>query len=137
MSEVNKLVMARWFEEVWNQKNEAAIDQMFHPEGKAHGFPDPESVLAGPSAFKEVYRSFCGAFPDLHVEIEDTIAEDDRVAIRWKATMTHLGDHLGFPASGSKEVLNGSSFVIIKEGKITEAWNYMDLQDLFQKLKAA
>jgi hypothetical protein len=33
--------------QVWNQKSEAAIDQMFHPDGKAHGFPDPDSLLVG------------------------------------------------------------------------------------------
>jgi hypothetical protein len=48
MSEANKLVVTRWFQEVWNQKSEAAIDQMSHPDGKAHGFPDPDSLLVGP-----------------------------------------------------------------------------------------
>jgi hypothetical protein len=47
MSEANKLVVTRWFEEVWNRKSEAAIDQMFHPDGKAHGFPGPDSLLVG------------------------------------------------------------------------------------------
>jgi steroid delta-isomerase-like uncharacterized protein len=137
MSEANKLLVTRWFEQVWNQKSEAAIDQMFYPDGKAHGFPDPESVLAGPEAFKAVHRSFCGAFPDLHVDIEDMVAEDDRVAVRWKVTMTHLGDHLGFPATGKSGVLNGSSFVIVKGDQILDGWNQMDLQALFQKLTAA
>jgi steroid delta-isomerase-like uncharacterized protein len=137
MSEANKLVVTRWFEQVWNQKNEAAIDQMFHPDGKAHGFPDAESVLAGPEAFKAVYRSFCGAFPDLRVHIEDVVAEGDRVAVRWKVTMTHLGDHLGFPATGKSAVLDGSSFVTVKGDQILDGWNQMDLQAMLQKLKAA
>jgi steroid delta-isomerase-like uncharacterized protein len=137
MSEANKLLVTRWFEQVWNQKNEAAIDQMFYPDGKAHGFPDPESVLAGPDAFKAVHRSFCGAFPDLHVDIEDMVAEGDRVAVRWKVTMTHLGDHLGFPATGKSGTLYGSSFFTVKGDQILDGWNQMDLQALFQKLKAA
>ena len=45
MSEANKLLLKRWFEEVWNQKSEAAIDEMFSKEGKSQGFPEPESVL--------------------------------------------------------------------------------------------
>jgi steroid delta-isomerase-like uncharacterized protein len=137
MSEENKLVVTRWFEEVWNQKNETAIDQMFHPDGKAHGFPDPDSVLAGPEAFKAVHRNFCGAFPDLRVDIEDVVGEGDRVAVRWKVIVTHLGDHLGFPASGKQGVLYGSSFVIVKGNQIVEGRNQMDLQALFQKLQAA
>lgn len=135
MSEANKAVVARWFEEVWNQKDEAAVDRMFHPEGKAHGFPDSESVLTGPEAFKAIQRNFCGAFPDLHVDIEEMVAEGDRVATRWKVTMTHLGDHLGFPASGRTGVLHGSSFVVVKDGWIVDGWNQMDLQALFQTLQ--
>jgi predicted ester cyclase len=94
MSEANKLLLRRWFEQVWNQKSEAAIDQMFGTDGKSHGFPDADSLLVGPEAFKAVHRVFCGAFPDLHVEVEDVVAEGDRVAVRWRVTMTHLGDHL-------------------------------------------
>ncbi len=52
MSEANKLLLQRWFEQVWNQKSEAAIDEMFHPQGKSHGFPDADSVLVGPEGFQ-------------------------------------------------------------------------------------
>ncbi len=137
MSEANKLVAARWFDQVWNQRNEAAIDDMFHPQGKAHGFPDADSVLEGPEAFKTVHRTFCGAFPDLKIEIQDMIAEGDRVAIRWRAVMTHRGNHLGFPASGKRGVLVGSSFIVVQGNQIMDGWNQMDLQALFQKLQAA
>ena len=136
MSDANKLLLRRWFEEVWNQKSEAAIDEMFHPQGKSHGFPEADSILVGPEAFKGVHRTFCGAFPDLHVDIEDIVSEGDRVAVRWRVTMTHLGDDLGFPASGQKATLDGSSFLIAKNNQVTEGWNQMDLGALMQKLRA-
>jgi steroid delta-isomerase-like uncharacterized protein len=136
MSDANKALAREWFEQVWNRKDEAAIDRLFHPQGKAYGFPDPEGFLVGPEGFKTVHRSFCGAFPDIHTEVEDVVAEGDRVALRWKVAMTHTGDHLGFPASGRKGAMAGSSFLICKGGQIVEAWNYMDLQALFQKLQA-
>ena len=47
MSEANKNLLRRWFEQVWNQKSEAAIDEMFSPHGKSHGFPDADSVWWG------------------------------------------------------------------------------------------
>jgi predicted ester cyclase len=136
MSDANKLLLRRWFEQVWNQKSEAAIDEMFHPQGKSHGFPDADTVLVGPEPFKAVHRTFCGAFPDLHVDVEDIVTEGDRVAVRWRVSMTHLGDHLGFAATGKKGSLEGSSFLIVKGNQVMEGWNQMDLQALMQKLQA-
>ena len=136
MSEANKLLVRRWFEQVWNQKSEAAIDEMLSPQGKSHGFPEADSVLVGAEAFKAVHRTFCGAFPDVHVDVVEIVAEGDRVAVRWRVSMTHLGDHLGFPASGKKTTLDGSSFLIVKDNQVTEGWNQMDLQAMMQKLQA-
>jgi predicted ester cyclase len=136
MSEA-KVVARRWFDQVWNQKKEAAIDEMLHPQGKVYGFPETDSVLVGPDDFKAVHRTFCGAFPDLHVEIEDIVAEGDHAAIRWKAVGTHLGDHLGFAASRKKAELHGSSFITVQGNRILDGWNQMDMQAFFKKLQTA
>ena len=135
MSEANKQLARRWFDEVWNQKSEAAIDAMYHPQGRAYGLPDAESVLVGREEFKKFHRTQVGAFPDLHFDLKDVIAEGDRVAIRWSATMTHRGDQLGFAASGKSANLEGSSFLVIRDGKIFEGWNQMEMQGLLQYLK--
>lgn len=136
MSEANKQLIRQWYEQVWNQKDESAIHRMFLPHGRSYGFPGADAALLGPGAFVEVHRVFCGAFPDLRIELEDVIAEGDMVAIRWKTTFTHLGDHLGFPASGKKETLCGSSFIRVEGDKILKGWNQMDLEALFQRLRA-
>jgi len=133
--EANKQLAHRWFEEVWNQQSEAAIDAKFSSEGKCYGFPTPDAVLVGPEAFKAVHRTFCGAFPQQKIVVEGVIAEGDRIAVRWQATITHSGDHLGFPASGKTVTLAGSSFITIQDGQIAEGWNYMDLGNLFQQLQ--
>lgn len=136
MSNAAKSLINEWFELVWNQKSEAAIDRLFHPEGKAYGFPDPEGHLVGPEGFKTVHRTFCGAFPDLHMEIEDVVFDGNRAAIRWKATMTHTGDHLGFGATGKAGSMTGASFIVTDGVRILDAWNYMDLQAFIQRLLA-
>lgn len=136
MSDANKRVVVEWFEQVWNQQSEAAIDRIFHREGRSHGFPGSDAVLIGPEGFKTVQRSFCGAFPDIHVDLESVVAEGDQVAVRWTATMTHSGDHLGFPVTGKRARLSGASFTIVKDGQILEGWNFMDLPTLFQQLQA-
>jgi predicted ester cyclase len=136
MSDASKALIHEWFELVWNQKNEAAIDRLFHPQGKAWGFPDPEGYLLGPESFKTVHRTFCGAFPDLQMAVEDIVSDGDRAAIRWKATMTHTGDHLGFSATGKVGSLTGASFIVTDGTQILDAWNYMDLQAFIQRLLA-
>ena len=137
MSETNGQLTRRWYDEVWNQRKSAAIDAMFAPLGKSYGFPDPDSVLVGPKAFKEIHARFCGAFPDLHIALDDIICEGNRVAVRWTSTMTHLGNHLGFPASKKKAALSGSSFMIIEDGLIVEGWNFMEMHTLIQSLKSS
>ncbi|WP_263367515.1 ester cyclase [Edaphobacter bradus] len=136
MSEqANKALARRWFEEVWNQGRESTIDELFHPQGKAYGFPEPESVLHGPGDFKTIHRQFHGAFSGIHIDIDDLIAEGDRVAIRWTCTMTHNGDALGFPASGKKTTLGGSSFITCRDGKLIDGWNFMDLTKMTLQLQ--
>ena len=73
----------------------------------------------------------------MRVDVEEIVTEGDRVAVRWQVSMTHLGDHLGFPPSGKKETMAGATFVIVKGNQIAEGWNYMDLQALMKKLQTA
>jgi steroid delta-isomerase-like uncharacterized protein len=136
MLDDNRKLAVRWFDEVWNQKSEAAIDALFSPQGRACGFPEPDSVVIGPEAFKRLHRDFCGAFPDLHITLDDVIAEGDRVAVRWHVDATHQGDHLGFPATGKKATLTGSSFLVLRHGQIADGWNQMDMAGLFRRLQA-
>jgi predicted ester cyclase len=126
MSEENKALARRWFEEVWNQGREETIDEMFHPEGKAEGFPTPEAIIAGAEQFKEIYRQFRKTFSGIHVEIEDLISEDDKVAIRWFASMRHTGE--GITVAPTKEAVSlpGATFFRCKHGKIVAGWNLMD-----------
>lgn len=132
----NKEIAERWFEQVWNRKDEAAIDEMFPLDGRAYGFPEPDSVVEGPVAFKKLHRDFCGAFPDLHITLDDLIAEGDTVAVRWHVDATHRGDHLGFPATGKKASLTGMSFLTIRQDHIVDGWNQMDMAGLFRRLQA-
>ena len=62
--------MHRWFEEIWNNQNEAIIDEMFAEDGVGYGLgPEP---IVGPENFKTFHRAFVSAYPDLKVHVEDT-----------------------------------------------------------------
>ena len=72
--------MHRWFEEVWNNKREDAIDEMFAEDGVGYGL-GPENIN-GPENFKVFHRAFVSAYPNLKVTVEDTVVEGDKIATR-------------------------------------------------------
>lgn len=126
----------RWFEEVWNKGREEAIDEMFAEDGIAHGLADQTGAqLRGPNDFKPFFHSFRGAFPDIEVIVEDTIAEGDRVAARCRLRATHAGDTLGFAATQKPMEITGIAIVRVRDGKIVEAWNNFDFMTMRQQLQ--
>ena len=125
--EANKALIRRWFEEVWNQGRVEAIAEMFAADGVAHGLSDePAKTMKGPADFAPFHGMFRGAFPDIEVVVEDTIAEGDLVAARCSVRGKHTGDHLGVAASNAPVQFTGMTIVRIKDGKIVEAWNNFD-----------
>jgi steroid delta-isomerase-like uncharacterized protein len=131
----NKDLARRWFEEVWNQGRIDTIVEMYHSSATATGFPDPDSVIRGPEEFAQLSQQFRGAFPDMHVTIDDVIAEGNRVAVLWTATMTHTGDGLGFAASSKKVRVPGTSFITCRDGQIVEGRNHMDFTKVLLQLQ--
>jgi steroid delta-isomerase-like uncharacterized protein len=123
MSIENKTLVQRWFSEVWNEGRADAIDEMLADDAAVHGLgPD----LHGPAEFKHFHSAYRNAYPDVTIHIDDLVAEDDMVAVRWSASGTHRGDGLGFPATGRRAQFTGMVFVRIKEGKLVEGWNNFD-----------
>lgn len=137
MSEENKALVRRWFEEVWNKGRAEAIEEMFAPEGIAHGLSDDvENPLRGPAGFKPFHDTFRGAFPDMVVVVEDLIAEGDKVAARCSVHAKHTGDHLGIAASHAPVEFTGMTIVRVKNGKIVEAWNNFDFMRMNKQIGA-
>ena len=137
MSEENKALIQRWFEEVWNQGREDAIDELFAEDGVAHGLADEAGEpLRGAAGFKPFFQKFRGAFPAIEVVVEDTIAEGDKVAARCTVRGRHQSDSLGFAATQRPMEISGISIVRVRDGKIVEAWNNYDFMSMFKQLGA-
>ena len=137
MSEENKALIRRWFEEVWNKGNEAAIDEMFAQDGIAHGLAEePEKAMRGPQGFKPFHQRFRSAFPEIEVAVADIVAEGDKVAARCTVRGKHQSDSLGFAATGRSTEFTGITIVRIERGQIVEAWNNFDFMTMFKQLGA-
>lgn len=129
-AETNKRLARAFFEEIWNQGDESAIDRYIPLDAKGN---DPD-FGSGREGFKAQWRKWREAFPDLHFEIVDLIAEGDKVLTRWVLTGTHQGEYLGVPATGKSIRVEGMSFDRIQDGLVAEGFDGWDALGMRQQL---
>jgi steroid delta-isomerase-like uncharacterized protein len=135
MSLENEALSRRWFEEVWNKGRVEAIEEMFAPDGIAHGLAEGED-MRGPEAFKSFHANFKGAFPDMRISVEDILSAGDKTAIRFRGQATHTGDQLGIPATNRRVTFTGMTFVRWRDGQIVEGWNNVDISGILKQIGA-
>ncbi len=137
MSEENKALVRRYFEEIWDKGNLELIDELFTTNFVRHGPSATEGEVRGLEGFKGVVSMYRTAFPDLRVPIEDLIAEGDRVVTRWTARGTHQGELMGIAPTGNQATVTGIIVDRISGGKIEEEWVDYDTLHLMQQIGAA
>ncbi len=133
-TEENKAISRRGIEEAWNKGNLSIIDEVIVPDIVIHDLGNPAGEIRGREAVKAQRVMFCTAFPDLHLTIEDTIAEGDEVMVRFTARGTHLGELLGIAPTGKQVVVTGIAIDRYADGKVVEGWGYFDRLSLLQQL---
>lgn len=135
MSEANKELIRRWFEEVWNQGRAEAIEELFDENGIAHGLSDdPANPIKGPRGYRPFYDGLRQAFPNIVVVVEDMVAEGDKVAARCSVRAKHEGELLGKAATQAPVEFTGITIVRIENGKIVEAWNNFDFMTMYKQV---
>ena len=90
--------------------------------------------MQGLEVTKQVIKDEIKAFPDLHVTIEDIIAEGDKVCVRLQETATHTGEYRGLAPTGNKLSYTVVAIWRIVEGKIVEGWIVYDQMDFLKQL---
>jgi predicted ester cyclase len=89
-NELNKRKVRLFVEAVWNEGRLELIDELVAADYVGR-VPRIERGVRGPEGVRRLVTSGRRAHPDLYVKIEDQIAEDDRVATRWRATTAPTG----------------------------------------------
>jgi predicted ester cyclase len=120
----------RWYDDVWNNGKEEAIDLMFHPQGKAHGIAG--DALEGPGGFKSFFHSFRNDFSDINVKVEDVITEGDEQCYKQVARCSVTARH---NASGKSVSFTGITIACIENNQLTEGWNNFDFLTMTEQLK--
>ncbi|MDQ3043941.1 MAG: ester cyclase [Chloroflexota bacterium] len=128
--EVNKALVRRFFEEVWNAGDATAIDRYIAATATGN---DPD-FGAGREAFRIQWRAWREAFPDIHFAVEELVAEGDTVVSRWRLTGTHQGTFQGIPATGRRIDVTGMSLDHLANGQITAGFDAWDALGLHRQL---
>ena len=114
----NKVLMRRVYNEMWNQARATMASELFER---------PEGV-------EKFVHQFLASFPDLQHSVEETIAEGDRIAVRFTARGTHTGPWLHFAATGYSIEYTGVTLARIVRGKIAGHQTWWDRAGLIDQI---
>jgi steroid delta-isomerase-like uncharacterized protein len=116
----NKAIIWQLFDEALNQGKLELIDQLFTADFVDHSTP---TQVPGPTGVKNFFLDVRNSFPDIHVTIDDSIAEGSRVVVRTTWRGTHLATYANNEPTGKQ--VHGTLIQIfhLENGRIVEEWN--------------
>jgi predicted ester cyclase len=124
-----------WFQEIWNDGDDTAIDRLMAPQAQFHGLPSPGGgPIIGPAAFKPFFKTFRGAIPNIHVRVVRIVTEGEMVAAHCHVTGAHLGAGLGIEPTSAPVDFWGMCMARVRDGQIQEGWNSFDFLSLYQQI---
>ena len=130
--EENKAIVRKMIEAI-NKQNLASLNKLMASDFVMHMHAQQ---MQGLEVNNQVIEDEIKAFPDLHVAIEDIIAEEDKVCVRLQETATHTGEYRGLTPTGNKLSYTVVAIWRIVEGKIVEGWIVYDQLDFLKQLGA-
>ena len=130
-AEENKAIARRGYEAI-NQKNLDALDEIVASDMTDH---DPAPGQApGLEGVKQYFSSLHTAFPDVQMNIEEMIAEGDKIVARVSVSGTHQGEFMGIDSTGNRVAITRIDILRIADGKIVEHWGNFDDLGMMQQL---
>ncbi len=131
VEEMNKIAVRRIYSECWSGDMQA-IDEIFAPDMEHDQFLP--GWPTGREGFKALVHLWRTAFPDIHEEAVEIIAEGDRAVCRFRLSGTHLGQFYQLPPTGRRIEIMGADFYRFASGMVTEYSYHEDTLGLFYQL---
>ncbi len=137
-TEENKAIARRFVEvlqEFFRTRDADVMDRVLADNIVQHiaGLPPEARSLAG---FKQLLPVLPQAFPDVLFEVQNLVAEGDKVAFRLIWDATHQGEFFGIPPTGTRATVTEMHIFRIADGKVVERWGEWDALGLMQQLGA-
>lgn len=130
--EDNKALVCRFLDEVYNKGNLAVADELVAEDYASHN--QLELEVLGPEGIKQVAVLQRNAFPDLATQVDDILAEGDKVVVRGVDRGTHQGPFMGFAPTGRQFVITWIDIFRIENGKLAEAWLEINIESFKRQL---
>ena len=132
MSETNKALIRRLFEEAVNKGNLSVVDENLSTD---YVYREPTvGERRGRVGSRELITMYRNAFPDVKLTIDEQIAEGDTVVTRWTGTGTHRGELFGVPPTGKTVRVQGVLVSRIANGKVVEETEIYDALGMLRQL---
>jgi steroid delta-isomerase-like uncharacterized protein len=130
LTDTNKTIARRYFEDIWNRNDVAAIAELLAPGAVGHV---AGTEFHGRDALRQRLETLYQVYAEPRFTVEDQVAEGDRVAVRWTFTGRQVGAIMGAATSGRTVRVTGINFFRLADGQIAEVWlNADDLGELQQ-----
>jgi predicted ester cyclase len=126
----NEQIVRQFVEQVYNNRNVGAIDQLLDPNNIIH---TPHGDLNFDQS-KQILTELLSASPDVHITIDNLNTQGDQVSLQWTGTGTHQGEFMGKSPTGKRVTITGNATLRIANGKIVESTNQYDYQNLMTQL---
>ena len=127
--EKNRIIVLKYAQSVWNERKYDVADEVVSPEFKHHSLG-----YGGPEAIKKDIAGIHSVFPDAEWQFDDTVAEDDKVTLRFTFRGTHEGEFLGIAPTSKRVEINAITIYKFKDEKIIEEWAVLDFYSLLKQL---
>ena len=132
-TEQAKALVERFFDEAWVKHNNNIWDEL--PEDVV--FWNFGTKIEGRESWLQAFvRPLTEGFPDLRLEPEFTVAENNKVVVRWHGTGTHTGEFRGVAPTGKLINIVGVAIYRVEEDKIVECWSQVDTLTLLTQIGA-
>jgi steroid delta-isomerase-like uncharacterized protein len=127
----NEATARRYYEAVLNGGDVRALDELATSDHEEHDpIPGQGTGLQGLKDRVSMLRAAFGQ----RFTIEDVVAQDEEVVVRWTGSGTHVGDFMGIPPTGRSFTIAGIDIHRFRDGRMAEHWHVVDQLALLQQL---
>jgi predicted ester cyclase len=134
MSEEQNISIIKRTVDLINQRKLSQLVELTHPNFKRHDLAGALPEVSGTDGPVNLVQLVLRAIPDIHYEIQQIVAKDDRVVVQLQGTGTHRGEFLGVASTGRRIEWNGINIYRFENGKVIETWQLIDVWGLMRQM---